>query len=186
MLEPDANALRLMSTQRQTIMNNDEPLAYFITWTVYGTFLQGDERGWRKRRKGHQTPQPKLAQWNRERLTHEIRLLDKAQQGAVESEIEQLAMFRGWKVWAKNARTNHVHVVVTASGYSGKKVRDQFKANCTRVLRESWRQFIDRPAWTVGGDWQCVNDEDELEQVVVYVAEAQDRKHVDEPSAGGR
>ena len=21
---------------------NDEPLAYFITWSVYGTFLQGD------------------------------------------------------------------------------------------------------------------------------------------------
>ena len=31
-------------------MNNDEPLAYFITWTVYGTWLQGDVRGWRRHR----------------------------------------------------------------------------------------------------------------------------------------
>lgn len=25
-------------------MNNDDPIAFFITWTVYGTFLQGDVR----------------------------------------------------------------------------------------------------------------------------------------------
>ena len=161
-------------------MNNDEPIAYFITWTVYGTFLQGDERGWKKRCKGHQPPQPMLAQWYRDRLKHEIVLLDDAQRVAVEREIERLAGFRNWQLWARNARTNHVHVVVTASGYSGKKVRDQFKANCTRVLRESWKQFIDRPVWTVGGDWQCINDEDELEQVVLYVGEAQDRKYLDE------
>ncbi len=35
-------------------MNSDEPLAFFYTWTVYGTFLQGDVRFWRKRRKGEQ------------------------------------------------------------------------------------------------------------------------------------
>ncbi len=27
-------------------MNNDDPIAFFITRTVYGTFLQGDLRGW--------------------------------------------------------------------------------------------------------------------------------------------
>ena len=158
-------------------MNNDEPIAYFITWTVYGTFLQGDERGWKKRRKGHQPPQPKLATWRRERLKYSI---DASQLSAVESEIERLAAFRGWKVWAKNARTNHVHVVVMASGFSGKKVRDQLKANCTRVLRERWDKFVDRPVWTTGGDWQCINNENELEQTVLYVAQAQDRKHRDD------
>ncbi len=44
-------------------MNDDEPIAYFITWTVYGTFLQGDVRGWRERQKGEQLPQPRLADW---------------------------------------------------------------------------------------------------------------------------
>ena len=24
----------------------DEPLAYFLTWTTYGTWLPGDGRGW--------------------------------------------------------------------------------------------------------------------------------------------
>lgn len=161
-------------------MNNDEPIAYFITWTVYGTFLQGDERGWRKRRKGEQAPQPKLARWRRERLKHSIELLDQDQRLAVEAEIERLAEFRVWKVWTKSARTNHVHAVVTAPGYKGSKVRDQLKANCTRVLREGWPKFVDRPVWTEGGDWQCINRDAELEQVILYVEEAQDRKDRDD------
>ena len=161
-------------------MSNDEPFAYFITWTVYGTFLQGDERGSRRRRKGNQAPQPRLAAWRRERLKHTIELLDDSQQSVVEAEIERLAGFRGWNVWTKNAGTNHVHVVVTANGYAGHTVRGQFKANCTRVLREPWSKFIDRPIWTTGGDWQCINTEDQLEQVTVYVSEAQDRMQLDD------
>ena len=31
-------------TERE--FNTDEPIAYFITWTSYGTWLPGDERGW--------------------------------------------------------------------------------------------------------------------------------------------
>ena len=32
--------------------NTDEPLAYFITWTTYGTWLPGDSRGWWQRGDG--------------------------------------------------------------------------------------------------------------------------------------
>ena len=72
-------------------------------------------------------------------------------------------------------RTNHVHVVVTSNSHSGDIVRDQLKANCARVLREHWPLFCDRPVWTIGGDWQCINTEDDLEIVICYVSEAQDR-----------
>ena len=161
-------------------MSNDEPVAFFITWTVYGTFLQGDERGWRRRKKGNQAPQPKLATWRRKRLKHAIELLGDAQQSVVAAEIDRLATFRDWHVWTKSARTNHVHVVVTASGYAGGTVRDQLKANCTRALRERWPKFVNRPVWTTGGDWQCINDEEKLEQLVVYVSEAQDRMYFDD------
>ncbi|WP_153557266.1 hypothetical protein [Roseimaritima sediminicola] len=159
-------------------MNHDEPLAFFITWTVYGTFLQGDERGWRKRFKGQQLPQPKLAQWRRERLKHTIQLLNAQQQVVVEQEIDRHGETRGWKVWARSARTNHVHAVVTAPNYSGATVRDQLKANATRGLREHWEVFHGRPVWTKLGDWECINTEDDLELVVRYVNEAQDRMHL--------
>ncbi|QDT90804.1 hypothetical protein [Gimesia algae] len=158
---------------------HDQPLAYFITFTVYGTFLQGDWRLWRSRGKGSQPAQPPLEQWHRDRLKHDIILLGKQQRSAVENETARLCHFREWKLWTANARSNHVHVVVSVSAQAGDKVRDQIKANCTRVLRQDWPVFIDRPVWTVGGDWQCINSENELEQAVIYAGEVQDRKDRD-------
>jgi len=155
---------------------NDDTLGFLITWTIYGTFLQGDSRGWRKRRKGTQTSQPKLAEWHADRLKYPILRLDDQQRCCVTAEIQRLCNFRGWRLWASSVRTNHVHVVVHAKEVAGSKVRDQMKANATRVLRECWKEFVDRPVWTYGGDWQCVNDESSLEQVILYVLEAQDRK----------
>ena len=35
-----------------------EPLAYFLTWPTYGTWLPGDERGWVEYRQGWQLPDP--------------------------------------------------------------------------------------------------------------------------------
>ncbi|MCA9012020.1 MAG: transposase [Planctomycetaceae bacterium] len=165
---------------------NDAPLAYFITFTVYGTFLQGDARWWRSRNKGARAPQPLLEQWHRDRLKHEVILLDDEQRIAVEKEIKRLCEFRGWQLWKANSRTNHVHVVVTASGYDGAKVRDQIKANCTRVVRERWPLFADRPVWTVGGHYQCVNTVEDLDQVVLHAGEVQDRKDRDMMESAAR
>jgi REP element-mobilizing transposase RayT len=162
-------------------MNSADPIAFFITWTVYGTHLQGDKRGWRRRGKGEQQPQPRLAQWRRERLKHDVILLSEEQRVVVEQQCQRHCDHRGWHLWVVNARSNHVHVVVTASRYSGKTVRDQLKANCTRELREQWPVFCDRPVWTVGGDWECINSEGDLEIVFVYVREAQDRMEYKHP-----
>jgi hypothetical protein len=170
----------------------DDPLAYFITWTVYGSHLPGDEAGWRRRRKGYQPTQPRLADWHRKRLKYDVMLLSPEQRHVVETECERHCRHRGWHLWAVNARTSHVHVVVTADRCSGKIVRDQLKANCTRSLRARWNEFCDRTVWTVGGDWQCINCEEDLESVCSYVREAQDRmeyryaKGSINPSAAGR
>jgi hypothetical protein len=153
----------------------DEPLAFFITWSIYGTHLQGDESGWRRRHHGEQLPQPRLDQWRRERLKHDIMLLSAKQRTAVERECARHVEHRRWHLWGVNARSSHVHAVVTAAGCSGKTACDQLKANATRGLRERWSQFCDRPVWAVGGDWVCVNSEDDLEQIVLYVRDAQDR-----------
>jgi len=159
---------------------SDDPLAFFITWTVYGTFLQGDDRGWWKREFGAQCARPLLANWHAKRLTLPVLLLTDEQRQCVNAEIERLSTVRRWRLWSTNARSNHVHVVVTANRYHGAKVRDQMKANATGALRRRWRAFQDRPIWTRGGDWKCINDEDELEQVILYVRDVQDRKHHDD------
>ena len=38
------------------VETSDYPLAWFITWTTYGTWLPGDDRGWTERGKGSQLP----------------------------------------------------------------------------------------------------------------------------------
>jgi hypothetical protein len=65
--------------------------------------------------------------------------------------------------------------VVTAIGYWGDTVRDQLKANCTRGLRERHHEFCNRPVWTAGGDWECINREDDLEAVCLYIRDGQSR-----------
>lgn len=169
-----ANFCRIRFTGTMAMALGD-PLAYFITWTIYGSHLQGDERGWRRRRRGNQNPQPRLNQWRRDQLKYEVLLLSIEHRRIVEHECRRHCSHRGWHLWEVNARSTHIHIVVTANGYSGKTVRDQLKANGTRGLREHWNEFCDRNVWTVGGDWECINGEDDLESVCHYVREAQDR-----------
>jgi REP element-mobilizing transposase RayT len=154
---------------------DEQPLGFFITWTVYGTFLQGDERGWRRRGKGQQLPQPKLNQWHQDRLNHPVLLLGSLARDCVAEAIRQHCLERGWQLWGCSCRSNHVHVVVTAKNYAGSTARDQLKASATRELRIQFKEFVDRPVWTRAGDWESLNSEEDIEAAVLYVTEAQDR-----------
>ena len=152
----------------------NEPHTYFITWTTYGTWLPGDSRGWRKTKAGEQPPQPLLEDWCRDRMTEEPVELTGDQRQKVEEVCRRHAEIRGWLLHALSARSNHVHVAVTADA-EPKKVRDQFKANATRVLRSPPAALEKEKIWTKGGDIEIVDGEDSLEQVVTYIMEAQDR-----------
>lgn len=152
-----------------------DPLAYFVTWTTYGTHLQGDQRGWRKRFKGEQEPQPLLDCWRRNRLKYDAVIILPNQRSTIEQAIRAHCEHRNWKLWAVSVRSNHIHVIVEAPEESGRKVRDQLKANATRAIRTVCGDLKDRPVWTLGGDWNCINDEISLERVILYVSEAQDR-----------
>ena len=152
----------------------NDPITYFITWTTYGTWLPGDARGWRKTKKGDQPPQPLLEEWCRDRMTESPVLLNDTQRDKVEVVCREHAGIRGWVLHAVSARSNHVHLAVTADK-APKIVRDQFKANATRVLRQAPDAITNEKVWTRGGDCEIVDGEDELERVVQYILEAQDR-----------
>lgn len=152
----------------------DDPITYFITWTTYGSWLPGDARGWRKTRKGEQPPQPLLEDWCREQMSEGSVVLNQIQRERVENVCYEHANIRGWVIHAVKARSNHVHIAVTADA-PPKKVRDQFKANATRVLRQEPDAVTNDKIWTRGGDCDIVDSDDELERVIVYINEAQDR-----------
>ena len=158
-------------TERE--FNTDEPIAYFITWTSYGTWLPGDERGWWRQGKWHQANE-----LFREMAASEMKespfILSREDRDIVEQTIAKHCEIRGWNLHTARARTNHVHVVVTAPGYKPETVRDQFKAWCTRKLKPTHpgRERF----WTEGGSRRWINHENDLEAAIVYVNEAQDRK----------
>ena len=152
----------------------NDPITYFITWTTYGTWLPGDPRGWRKKRQGDRPPQPRLESWCRDRMTECEVVLNETQRRKVEIVCREHATIRRWVLHAINARSNHVHLAVSADK-GPKVVRDQFKANATRVLRQEPHAIRKDKIWTQGGDCEIVDGEEELERVIEYITEAQDR-----------
>lgn len=83
---------------------------------------------------------------------------------------------------AVNCRSNHVHVVVAAAE-NPRVIASQFKAWCTRRLKQleinraahGRDQEISRRAWWAErGSEQYINDESGLEAAILYVRDAQD------------
>ncbi len=155
--------------------NTGEPIAYFITWTTYGTWLPGDERGWHRWGEGEARPPNELfLETAKSKMKESALILSEQDRSAVAQTITRHCEIRVWELHAVNARSNHIHVVVTAPGYDPKVVRDQFKSWCTRHLKP--RIPHRTRFWTEGGSCRWINVDDDLESAITYVNEAQDRK----------
>ena len=159
-----------------------EALAYFLTWPTYGIWLPGDERGWVEYRKGWQLPDPIRKREAEARMTDDACVLDHEQRQLVEKTIADHCRIRGWNLHVVNCRTNHLHVVVTAP-LGPKAVQVQFKAWCTRRLKELERRrrgnrnndpAIRKQWWAERGSRRWINDEDSLEAAILYVRDGQD------------
>ncbi len=148
---------------------------FFLTWTTYGTWLPGDERGWHHHNKGEQLANSRLKQWcSNQMRTGEVvlALFDRV---IVEDACRAHCVYRNWHLHAVNARSNHVHAIVTADT-TGKKLLNELKANCTGRLRQHSPSRFEGRVWTRGGYIDVVDDDDELEQLMIYVIEGQNRK----------
>ena len=120
--------------------DTDTPLAYFISFRSYGTWLHGDERGSIDRfHNRYGDPYlPSNETWQRHNLSQLKRdpfILSARERGSVEKAIRETCAIRGWNLQAFNVRTNHVHTVVTANRKPS-LVLNAFKANATRQLSE--------------------------------------------------
>ena len=173
----------------------DDPLAYFLTWTAYGTWLPGDERGWVAKPGVFRLPDPELAAAAQNRMTEPALVLDNEQRRIVEQTVADHCRIRRWHLHAHNARTKHIHVVVTATRRKPDDVLDQFKAWCTRKLKEHLLKTLSgstvlKPEaqakdphgeltirenwWTQGGSKRQLFTETALENAILYVRDCQD------------
>ncbi|MBX3449952.1 MAG: transposase [Planctomycetaceae bacterium] len=152
-----------------------EPIAFFLTWNTYGTWLPGDSRGWVEYRRGWQLPDPVLERENVARMTEDACRLTAEQRVAVERQIAETCQHRQWHLHAVNCRSNHVHVVVSAPNTSPRKLRCDLKAWATRCLnhdlesnRKNW--------WAQRGSIRHIDSATTLETCIRYTTQAQDRK----------
>lgn len=152
-----------------------DPIAFFITWPTYGTWLPGDERGWVEYRHGWQLPSQNLHDSCRACLPEEQCVLSVPERQIVLKQILQTFDFRKWIHYASDCRSNHAHIVIGAANTTPKKIRVDVKAWCTRRFREhsraDWENW-----WAERGSIRFVWTEASLQTVIQYVTESQDRK----------
>ncbi len=114
------------------------------------------------------------------RVRHDAVTLDLQRRQIVEKTIADHCAIRKWTLHAMSCRTNHVHIVVEASGRSIEIPREQFKAWCTRKLDEFERSQISnglrllREEWWTERGWdEYIDTERALAEVKTYVHEGQ-------------
>ncbi|MEO1526684.1 MAG: transposase [Planctomycetota bacterium] len=155
-------------------MSSDDPIAFFLTWVTYGTWLPGDDRGWVEYMHGWQLPSRDLETDCQARMSECAVRLTKDLRNRVEEQIAETCQYRNWTLHAVNCRSNHLHLVVSAAGTPPKKIRADLKAYTTRCLksldsrRNNW--------WAERGSIRWINNNEDLATVVRYVNDAQDRK----------
>ncbi len=145
-------------------------LAYFLTWTTYGTWLPGDARRWVDKKGSAETPyrqgDPERVAVARRRMKQAAVCLDAASRQLVDAAIRETCRVKHWPLHALNVRSNHVHLVVTASGQSPERVMTCFKAWASRRLNPDAGR---RRWWTRHGSTRYITNPASLARAVEYV-----------------
>src|SRR5262249_26804305 len=152
------------------------PLAWYLTWTTYGTWLHGDARG-SNSRSGYVPPNPTIEAQERRLLTGEPVILSDTHRTVVKDAIVKECETQKWPVHAINVRTNHVRIVLSANR-DGKFSRAHLKAIASAAHSDHEHLPIAgsdgrRKWWTEKGNIVEVETENDLDAVVVYVRELQ-------------
>jgi REP element-mobilizing transposase RayT len=155
----------------------NQPLAYFITFRAYGTWLHGDHRGSVDRvRNGFGTPMIAASERRVQIETRELQAkpveFDEKMRTVIEQTIIEVCEHRGWRLLVVNARSNHVHVVVSAQG-PPEPVMNSFKSWATRRLIEAG--LFDRGAkvWSRHGSTVYLFTQDKVAEKCRYVRDGQ-------------
>jgi REP element-mobilizing transposase RayT len=154
------------------------PLAYLITWTTYGTWLHGDERGSFDHSGNYIPPDPVRREAEAAMLVEDPVYLTPEQRAVVDALLVEACARLGWELHARNVRTNHVHVVVSAAA-EGKQVRSRLKGLASLRLSEhaglapGTDKDGARKWWTEKGNIEEIWDARHLESAIRYVNEQQ-------------
>jgi len=130
-----------------------EPLAYFITFHTYGSWLHGRNEGSVDDQhtaygQAFAKPDANRHAARQEQRKHPEARLDKSARDVVLKSLLETCAFRNWQPHALHVRANHVHSVITAVNTPPEKVLRDLKAYATRHLRSAKRFAPQAAVWS--------------------------------------
>jgi REP element-mobilizing transposase RayT len=157
---------------------------WHLTWTTYGTWLPGDERGFvgkqvdvRGKAFIHNIPGTSydakvvpLHSAMAERLKCPPIYLVTAQAEALIEQFQETASHRCWKLLAAAVMRSHVHLVVGVPGDPEPETLLQaFKSYGSRKLNRMWTRPASDTWWTESGSKRKKSTEEAIVAAVCYV-----------------
>jgi REP element-mobilizing transposase RayT len=109
-------------------------IGYMVTWTTYGSWLQGDERGYVKNGK-ILTQNGRLKSANQRQQKYPTVKLNTEQKQIVENTIIEEAQRINHKIFAIAVCSNHVHIVAGFFKESIEQAVHRYKYSATLALR---------------------------------------------------
>jgi REP element-mobilizing transposase RayT len=152
-------------------------LAYFITFTTYGTWLPGSEKGSVDEEHNlYGTPFVEAGA-QRQRQARLTMAQPPYVMGAAEQEIAckamvELAKDRGWDLLALHVRSTHAHVVISAER-DPERLMSDLKGRASRQLTLAGFDDAQRRRWTRHGSTRHLFREEEVEAAVRYTLDEQ-------------
>ena len=140
-------------------------IGYMLTWTTYGTWLQGDQRGYVKKGlllRGNQG----LEQSNQDRLKGNPVKLKQREKHIVRQSLADEAEKLAQKIYALAVCSNHVHIVVKYISEPIDGVVCAYKNASIKALKDNG---IDGKIWTKGYDKRYCFDKGSLANRINYV-----------------
>jgi len=156
---------------------SDTPLAYFITFRAYGTWLPGDPRGairhWSPASGSAPIPSHRGLERQSRGLLHGGPVdFDKPRRDAITLAIGEVCEVRGWNLLALNVRTNHVHLVVQCEVPPERAMNDLKSYATRRMVSEGLFPANARP-WARHGSTRYLWNEQDVEGAWAYVIHGQ-------------
>lgn len=140
-------------------------IAYMLTWTTYGSWLQGDERGWVKDSKTFESCSV-LEEINKDIMQKPAVELDQKQKSYALACIIDKAVKLGQKIYAAAVCHNHVHLIVECIGMEIGKIISYYKHAIRLSLQDNG--FCGK-LWTKGYDTRYYDTTQEISEKIEYV-----------------
>ena len=151
------------------------PIAYFITFSCYGTHLHGHAAGSVDRR--HNLPGARLIEPDphrelaaAKRMTAPGSVLDRGSRSTVLGSIRKSCATKGWLLCAAHVRGTHVHLVIS-SRETPERVMAYLKHYASRALNRQTGE--PRRRWTRHGSTRWLWEPESVDRAIHYVVHQQ-------------